>query len=327
MNIGIFLELENNKLVPVGLEIIGKTIEIMGEKAYKLHGIALISRDIKEERIFLNFEEVRSYLDELFIYEYEEKFLTTEHYMDALCKYIDSKNPSILLLGATPLGRSFGPRVAAYYRTGITADCTEIKYDDKYGLIQIRPAFGDEVFAEIITTKSFPQMATVRPGVMDIPFKSGGKKSRIKICQRKLSNGNLNIIERNERREEEAKLIKAKIVIIVGNAIKKKEDLLLVNKVAKALGGDFGVTRPLVQGGLAPYNRQVGVSGHSLSASIVLLFGVSGSNQTLSGIKKVRKVIAVNNNPNASIFNKVDIGIIDDWKNIALCILNKKGEI
>ncbi len=326
MNIGIFLELENNKLLSVALEIIGKTIEIMRGKSYKLHGIVVISREIKGDGISLNFEGVRSYLDELFIYEYEERFLTTEHYTEALCEYTENKKPSILLLGATPLGRSFGPRVAAYFRTGITADCTEIKYDDKYGLIQIRPAFGEEVFAEIIIKNAFPQMATIRQGVLDTPVKAGGKNSSIISYQRKLSKVNLNIIERYESKVE-VELINAKIVVIAGNAIKKKEELLLVNKVAKVLGGDFAVTRPLVQGGLAPYNRQVGVSGHSLSASIVLLFGVSGSNQTFAGIKKVKYIIAVNNNPNASIFTKVDIGIIDDWKNIALCILNKKGEI
>ena len=101
----------------------------------------------------------------------------------------------------------------------------------------------------------------------------------------------------------------------------------MIKKLAKVLGGEYAVTRPLVEGGLAPYSRQVGVSGTILSASVVLLLGVSGSNQTLSGIRKAKKIISVNNDPEAAIFKKVDIGIVDDWMNIAKIILEKKGEI
>lgn len=324
VNIGIFLEIENNKVLPVGLELIGKTMEMMGNRSFDIHGIAVISNYDNQSTTDINFEEVRKYINQLFIYEYEAQYLTTDHYKEAVCKYVEYENPSILLLGATPLGRSFGPRVAAYFKTGITADCTEIKYDEKYGLIQIRPAFGEEVLAEIVTPNTFPQMATVRPGVMDPPDEIGKLNVRIVIKKMELSKNNLTIIKRYEREDEEVRLDKAKIAIIAGNAIKEQEDLRLVERVAKALGGEFGVTRPLVEGGLAPYSRQVGVSGVSLLASIVLLLGVSGSNQTLAGIRKAKKIVAINNDPDATIFNKVDIGIIDDWKDVALSILDRK---
>lgn len=325
MNIGIFLEIEDNKVLPVGLELIGKAMEIMKNNPHNIHGIAVIPKDYDESLLNNNLEEVRNYLDELFIYKYDDRYLTTEHYKEAVCEYVQSQKPNILLLGATPLGRSFGPRVAAYFKTGITADCTEIKYNEKYGLIQIRPAFGEEVLAEIITPNTLPQMATVRPGVMDLPKEYREEKSKININKRILSKRRLTVMERNKKKEEEIRLDKAKIVVVAGNAIKDKEDLLLVKRVTKSLGGEFGVTRPLVEGGLAHYSRQVGVSGNSLSANIVLLFGVSGSNQTMAGIKKAKKIVAVNNDHEAIIFKKVDIGIVDDWKNVAICILNKKG--
>lgn len=325
MNIGIFLEIENNNILPVGMELIGETIEMMGSTPHNIHGIAIISKNDSKTSSIINLEEVKNYLDELFIYEYEDNYLTTEHYKAALCEYVESEEPRILLLGATPLGRSCGPRVAAYFKTGITADCTEIKYNEKYGLVQIRPAFGEEVLAEIVTPKTFPQMATVRPGIMDPPKEIRKENPRITINKRSLSIKNLTIIERHKKKKEEIRLDKAKIVVIAGNAIKEKEDLILVEKLAKVLDGEFGVTRPLVEGGLAPYSRQVGVSGTILSASIVLLLGVSGSNQTLAGVRKAKKIVAINNDPDATIFKKVDIGIVDDWKNVAISILNKKG--
>lgn len=324
MKIGIFLEIENNKILPVGLELIGKTIEIMGDRPYTIQGILAINKGNGQTFSDNNLKEVKTYLDEIFIYEYQDKHLTTDHYKEALCEYIEKEEPKILLLGATPLGRSFGPRLAAYFKTGITADCTEIKYDENHGLIQIRPAFGEEVLAEIITPNTFPQMATVRPGIMDSPIEKGRLNSKITINKKDILEKNLAIIDRHEIKED-IKLSEAKIVVVAGNAIKEKEDLDLAKNLARALGGEWGVTRPLVAGGLAPYSRQVGVSGTVLSATIVLLLGVSGSNQSWAGIRKAKKILAINNDPDASIFDKVDIGIVDDWKSIVRSILNKKG--
>ncbi|NLC03212.1 MAG: electron transfer flavoprotein subunit alpha/FixB family protein [Tissierellia bacterium] len=321
MKIGIFLEINNNCILPVGLELIGKTIDMMGSRDYSIHGIVAKSKNTN--LLNSNLNNIEKYLDEVFIYEYEDEYLTTEHFTEALCDYIETENPSILLLGATPLGRSFGPRVAAYFKTGITADCTQIRYEEEYGLIQIRPAFGEEVLAEIITPKSFPQMATVRPGVMDAPSKSGEKQAKKTIHNKKLFGRKLKIIDRYDNKPE-IELGKAKIVIVAGNAIRNKEELLLIHRLAKVLGGEYGVTRPLVEGGIASYSRQVGVSGTILKASIVLLLGVSGSNKTLAGIGKAKKIIAVNNDPNASVFKNVDIGIVEDWKAFTENILNKK---
>ncbi|NLC66066.1 MAG: electron transfer flavoprotein subunit alpha/FixB family protein [Clostridium sp.] len=326
MKIGIFLETIANTIIPVGLELIGKTIEMMGDRSYTLHGIIAINKNQNNTLFDKSLKGVESYLDEVFIFEYEDEYLTTDHYREALCEYVENENPKILLLGATPLGRSFGPRVAAHFKTGITADCTEIKYDEKYGLIQIRPAYGEEILAEIVTPKTFPQMSTIRPGVMDPPSLKGNKKAEVTMCKRELLEKKLTILNRHEIKQD-TKLDEAKIVVIAGNAIKEIEELDMIKKLAKVLGGEYAVTRPLVEGGLAPYSRQVGVSGTILSASVVLLLGVSGSNQTLSGIRKAKKIISVNNDPEAAIFKKVDIGIVDDWMNIAKIILEKKGEI
>lgn len=324
MKIAIFLEVQNNHILPVGFELIGKTIDMMADKDHCIHGIL-----VKKQNDHLSTQDLNTaeaYLDEMIIYEYDEVYLTTEHYADALTDYVKKEKPEILLLGATALGRSFGPGVAATFKTGMTADCTEIKYDKEYGLIQIRPAYGEEILAEIVTPNHLPQMATIRPGVMDPPTTKGGKKAKKTLHKKSLVNQKLSILKRTENKQTVA-LAQAKLVVVAGNAIKEKEDLELVKKLAEALGGEYGVTRPLVEGGLAPHDRQVGVSGVVLSASIVLLLGVSGSNQTLSGIEKANKIIAVNNDPEAKIFKKVDLGIVDDWKGFTTAILNKKEKI
>lgn len=324
MKVAIFLETKNNKLLSVGLELIGKTIDMMGDKEYKLDGIVVTSQANAEFES--NIQPVNEYLDEIFIYEYQADYLSTEHYQKAVCNYVAKEKPNILLLGATGLGRSFGPRVAACFKTGITADCTEIKYDAADGLVQIRPAFGEEILAEIITPDHLPQMATVRPGIMDPPDQSGNKQAKLTWLKEKLDYPKLTIIDRKENKQDLG-LAKAKIVVLAGNAIKEKEELDLVKKLAKALDGDYGVTRPLVAGGLAAHNRQVGVSGTILAANIALLLGVSGSNQTLAGIEKAKKIIAVNNDPQANIFNKADIGIVDDWKSFTINLLKQKEKM
>lgn len=323
MKIGIFLETNNNHILPVGLELIGKTIAMMGKSPYTMHGIVVKSKE--DDLTADNFDDIKIYLDQVFIFEYEDKYLTTEHYKEALCAYAENEHPEILLLGATPLGRSFGPRVAAYFKTGITADCTGLQVEDD-GLVQVRPAFGEEILAEIVTPNSFPQMATVRPGVMDPPTAKGTKNPPIRITRRTLPDKKLTIINRCVNRQE-IELGKADMVVIAGNAIRDEEDLALVKALAQALGAEYGVTRPVVEGGLAPHARQVGVSGTILSASIVLLLGVSGSNKTLAGIRKAKKLIAINNDPHATIFDKVDIGIVDDWKEFTMNLLHKKETI
>lgn len=324
MKIGIFLESHNNQIIPVGLELIGKARDMMADRSYELHGILV--RNHEDKNFKSNLDTVANYLDQIYIFEYPEKYLTTEHYQEALCEYVEKGQPKILLLGATSLGRSFGPRVAAYFKTGMTADCTEIKYDDEDGLVQIRPAFGEELIAEIVTPDHYPQMATVRPGVMDPPLVSGEKNSQTFIYDKILLDKNLTVLDRLENKED-IELGQADIVVVAGNAIKEEAEFQLVKRLSKLLGGDYGVTRPLVEGGLAPHTRQIGVSGTILSASLVLLLGVSGSNQTLAGIEKAKKIIAVNKDPHARIFNNVDIGIIDDWKDFTVDLLRKKEKI
>lgn len=301
----------------VGEEIIRNVIRFRDYKNINIDGIVVNSN--KRKKILTKDYNL---LDKLFIYNFNTHFLTTEHYIKAISEYIEldsEKEPDILLVGATALGRSFAPRLAAKYKTGITADCTEIDIDENNLLIQIRPAFGEELFAKIITPESKPQIATIRPGVMEDAFVNNyNKKVRIFSKEIELKNPRVRILSEELVEEIQNSLEDSEIVVIAGNAIKNKEDLEKIEKFAKGLNGALGVTRPLVQGGLANHTIQIGVSGRSLKNKIVILIGVSGSNQTLAGLKKVNKIIAINEDENARIFNYADIGIVKNWKELIL---------
>lgn len=307
-----------------GREIINNIIRFKERKNIIIDAIIVNSKNSKivEETDY-------NMLDRLFIYNYNSDILTTEHYVCAISEYIevDNKNrPDILLVPATPLGKSYAPRVAAKYKTGITADCTEIDISEDNLLIQIRPAFGDDLLAKIITPNSKPQMATIRPGVLEGKF-SFSSENKCEIYKKSLvlENSRLKIISEEIINNTKEKLEDSEIVVIAGNAIKEKAELEIIEEFAKSLNAGLGVTRPLAQGGLASHNKQVGVSGVSLKSKIAILIGVSGSNQTLAGLKKVNKIIAINKDEKARIFSNADIGIVRDWKEL-INLMEEKNE-
>ena len=259
-------------------------------------------------------------LDKLYIYPCNSEYLTTEHYIAAVSDYMENSRikPDILLVGATALGRSFAPRIAAKFQTGLTADCTDIDIDDDKLLIQIRPAFQEELLAQIVTPVRRPQMASIRPGVLASEKTIAATSGRTELIYRslQLQNPNLQVLAEAASGQEQAGFKQADIVVVAGNAVLEAGELAEIRKIAASLAAEVAVSRPLVQGGLAPHELQVGVSGASLSNKIAVLIGVSGSNQTLAGLKKVKKIIAINKDAQARIFDYADIGFVADWKDL-----------
>lgn len=308
--ISVFIEHHNNTIEPVCYELIGKAKELALENNMDVYAIICTSNN---QEVMLN--SLQYLVDHIDTYCYSNSYnLTILDYGNCLKKHIYEYKPIIVLVGATHLGRSFSPRVAAHFGTGITADCTELEYNDKNGLIQVRPAYGGDVIAKIVTPKHYPQMATVRPGVMETTNRENNKKATIKRRKIKYIHEEIEILKREMVTDKTSKLEDADIVIIAGNAIKYPEELDLVIDLARLLGGEWAVTRPLVEGGLASYERQIGISGKTIRSKVVMTLGVSGTMQTLSGISKAEKIVAVNIDKNASIFKNSDIGIVNDWK-------------
>lgn len=309
--ITVFIEHNNNEIDHVSYELIGKARELAAKNNMKVFAVLATSNENGK----LDLKLLEHLVDHIDIYKYNDCLnLNVLDYYDCLKSHIYERKPMVVLVGATPIGRSFAPRVAAHFKTGITADCTELDFSKEKGLIQIRPAYGGDVYARIVTPKHFPQMATVRPKVMEMPQYKNKYKASIEVHKYKKSNNEINVLKKEKLEEVEAKIEDAKIVVLAGNAIKYKDDLEKIKKLAKLLGGQWATTRPLVEGGLAKYDRQVGISGKTLRPDLVIACGVSGTAQTLSGIEKAKKIVAINIDKDAPIFKNADIGIISDWK-------------
>ena len=218
--------------------------------------------------------------------------------------------PDMLLLGATGLGRSLAPRVAALLDTGLTADCTGLALDDSGRLLQTRPAFGGHLMATILCPDRRPQMATVRPRVFPAPAPRafpGGETLRVALppIQEKVR-----LLERLPAPGGEDPE-KADIVVAVGNGIGGDDRLAMARELARRLGGALAATRPLVDAGRLPYPAQVGQTGKTVAPKFYLALGISGAIQHLAGVR-AGTLIAVNADPDAPIFAQADLALVAD---------------
>jgi len=236
-------------------------------------------------------------------------------YARKLVELIEQYKPEIVIAGATPLGRSFAPRVAALLRTGLTADCTELEIDtEKRLLLQTRPTFGGNLMATIICQAKRPQMSTVRPRVfkknepdktrkgqiINVDFGKEGITSKTKL---------LNFVE---ELTETVKLEDADVIVSGGRGLGKPENFGLIEELAKVMGAAMGSSRPPVDEGWIPYSHQVGQTGKTVCPRLYIACGISGAVQHLAGMQTSDIIVAINDDPNAPIFEVATYGIVGD---------------
>ena len=234
-------------------------------------------------------------------------------YSGLLCDLIRKRKPSVVLYPATPFGRTMAPMVAAELKTGLTADCTVLETDEETGLLrQTRPAFGGNLMATIVCENTRPQMATVRPGVFPAGKKDPARPGSVEyMLHPALRDAGLRILS-FENRGTSRKITDSEVLVVAGRGIGSKKNLAVVKELAGLLGGDFGVSRPLVDEGWADYSHQVGQTGSSVSPKLLISLGVSGAIQHLAGIGGAQTVIAVNTDPDAPIFSAADYAVTCD---------------
>ena len=232
--------------------------------------------------------------------------------------------PAALLLGATALGRSLAPRLAARLNTGLTADCTFLAIDPETKLLmQTRPAFGGHLMATIVCPDARPQMATVRPRVFPQPARKTERPCRIIFEQPCGAQSPLKLIERIAR-EKGADIGAADILVSVGQGIGGAENIALAEKLAERLGGALSSSRPLVDAEIMPYARQVGQTGKTVAPKIYIALGISGAMQHMAGVA-AKTVVAVNTDPDAPIFDYARYGIIADCGDFLRAMLERLG--
>jgi electron transfer flavoprotein alpha subunit len=238
-----------------------------------------------------------------------------EPHSKVLTELAQKFQPEIILAGATYLGRAFIPRVAAALKTGLTADCTAFAIDpEKRLLLQTRPAFGGNIMATIITPRSYPQMATARPGV----FKpapgapsADGRVIRVEPTSLEAA-GRSRFMETVAEIKERIPLAAAEVVVAGGRGLKEAKNFRLLEELADLLGGAVGATRGAVDAGWIPYAHQIGQTGKTVSPKLYIACGISGAAQHLVGMQSSDFIVAINKDPQAPILRVADVGLVGD---------------
>jgi electron transfer flavoprotein alpha subunit len=229
---------------------------------------------------------------------------------------VNRHQPEILLLGATTLGRDLAGSVATTLQTGLTADCTELAIDpDNRGLLATRPTFGGSLLCTIQTLNYRPQMATVRPRVMAMPAADPDRAGRIVAESFDLSEEDIiaKVLEFiPDAAQEQAQLAYADVIVAGGRGLGKAENFQLIWDLAAVLGAEVGGSRPVTHAGWISADRQVGQSGKTVRPKLYIAVGISGAIQHRVGMEASDVIIAINNDPNAPIFEFATYGLVGD---------------
>ncbi len=294
---------------PVTYELMGKARELADKIDHPVYAV-MIGHNIGAQC-----EELLHYgADKVFVYDQEElDRFKMEPYTKAFEDYVKNIKPTAILIGATPVGRQLAPRVAARLKTGLTADCTMLDINENTDLVQIRPAFGGNIMAQILTPNHRPQMATVRYKVMNAPERKDSARGEIIRCHidpQELASGVrvLDIIPKEKEQFIEA----AEVLVVAGRGIKKEEDLAMLEELADLLGGQLACTRPIMEAGWLDAKRQVGLSGRTVRPKLIITCGVSGSVQFAAGMNNSEQIIAINKDENAPIFKTAHYCLVGD---------------
>ncbi|KAA0680928.1 electron transfer flavoprotein subunit alpha/FixB family protein [Roseomonas genomospecies 6] len=254
----------------------------------------------------------------------------TDPYTRVMTEVVNTYKPEIVLLGATTLGRDLAGAIATTLATGLTADCTELDiYMDNRSLAATRPTFGGTLLCTIQTLAYRPQMATVRPRVMSMPDRDDSRTGRVVEVFPVLREDDvvtkvLSFIA--DREQNEAQLAFADIIVAGGKGLGKPENLKLAFDLAKVLGGEVGVTRPLVQAGWTGFDRQVGQTGKTVRPKLYIAAGISGAIQHRVGMEKSDLILAINTDPNAPIFDFAHLGLVGDALTILPALTDAFGK-
>ncbi|MCD6088593.1 electron transfer flavoprotein subunit alpha/FixB family protein [Candidatus Bathyarchaeota archaeon] len=302
----VFAENNDGRIHPVSYELLGKGRELADSLGVDLNAVLLGWRMENEA-----FELIYRGADKVFLYDHPslEEF-DVIRYTQNIVKMVRETEPDIFLVGATRIGRTLAPRIAAALRTGLTADCVDLKLDEEGNLVQVRPAFSGNIMAQIVT-KTRPQMATVRYKVMKMPERDTGREGEIiRMKVDVIEETGMRIIEKT--RADEVEIAEADVIVSGGRGLKRPEDFSLLEELASLLGGVVGSSRPLVDAGWISKDHQVGFSGNTVKPRVYIACGISGSPQHLFGMRDSDIIIAVNKDPTAPIFNVSDYGVVGD---------------
>jgi len=319
----VFAEQEDESLNEVSLELCGRARELADTLGVKM-GAVLAGWNVRE----LSYRLIAHGCDKVYcVHDTKLENYRTGPYARVLCSLIGKHKPQIVIYGATPIGRDLAPRVASEMKAGLTADCTDLQigaYTDPKSkkvydnlLMQIRPAFGGNIIATIINYDRWPQMATVREGVMALhpgdPRRSG------EIIEEKVAFNDFDLAVKLIEKHREARKVNlkaARVIVAGGGGMGSKDNFKLIHDLAGAIGGVVGASRAAVDGGFIGKEHQVGQTGTTVRPALYIACGISGAVQHRAGMEESAKIIAINWDKEAPIFGVAHYGIVGDVSKI-----------
>jgi len=318
--IWVFAEQEEGCLSEVALELLSAA-RLLAEKRS-----AAISAVLLGHRVPTLADQLLAHgADRVFLADHPslERYLTLP-YTRVVSDLIWQKQPEIFLLPATSLGSDLAPRVAARVKTGLSAHCTNLDINERGELMQVVPAFGGKVMATILCQEHRPQMATVRPGV----FRKGeprDKKGTVESVPVEINPDDLNqrVIEVHWEKKTCQTIEEAEVVVAGGAGVGSREDWKWVESLAEVLHGAVGGTRPPLDEGWIAEGQMIGQSGKTIRPKLYIGMGISGVIQHTVGIQDAKVIMAVNNDPNAAIFQTADLGVVSDFRQIVPLLIEE----
>ena len=314
--ITVYVDHIDGTIHPVTYELIGKARELAKKINHPVYAVIIGSNVSDQCHELLHYG-----VDKVFVYDNDKLArFKIEPYTSVFEDFVNNVRPTAILVGATPVGR----QLAARLRTGLTADCTKLEINENTDLVQIRPAFGGNIMAQILTPNKRPQMATVRYRVMDAPERNREESGT--IINREISYDRLdcNVTVLDIIPKEKEQFIEASDVLVVaGRGIKREEDLAMIKELADLLGGQIACTRPVSEAGWLEVKRQVGLSGRTVRPQLIITCGVSGSIQFVAGMNNSEQIIAINNDKNAQIFKTAHYGLVGDLYEIIPALIEQ----
>lgn len=332
-NIFVYCEIEGGKVADVSLELLTKGRALADTLGCELEALALGQGLAGVEKQLAEYGA-----DVVHVADCEclAPYRTLPH-AAVVCGIFKEEQPQIALFGATPVGRDLGPRVSSALHSGLTADCTSLEIgphtENKTGkvyenlLYQIRPAFGGNIMAQIVTLNTRPQFATVRYKVMNAPVRSDEVTGE--ILTRKIPKGVaeskascVSVVPVPPKQS----ISDAEILVVGGRGLQKESDLEMIKELAALLGGDWATTRPLVEKGWTTNDRQIGLSGRTVRPRLIITCGVSGAIQFTACMNGSDHIVSINTDKDAPIFEVAHIGIVGDLYEIIPALINQLKE-
>ena len=322
----VYAQQVDNKLDNIAFELLGKAKDLAKDLNTDVTAV-LIGSDVKGLA-----DELAAYgADKVIVVDDPElKDYRTEPYTHALASVINEFKPEIMLVGATAIGRDLGPRVSARVATGLTADCTQLDIGDfplvaregqeqKHNqLLMTRPAFGGNTIATIACPNNRPQMATVRPGVMQKIDPIQGAKANVVEFNPGFTPDEkyVEILDIVKSVSETVDIMDAKILVSGGRGVGSPENFQMLRELADALGGEVSCSRAVVDAGWMPKDMQVGQTGKTVRPQVYFAIGISGAIQHVAGMEESDIIIAINKDESAPIFDVADYGVVGDLNKI-----------